>query len=339
MKKLSLLDKFLFAINSILAAILLISYLGYFFSPNSFSIFSFLSLAVPFLIVINILFAIYWLIKLKKQFLVSVIILLIGFQYISKFYGLSEKKVLLNDDLKIMSYNVRMFNLYNWIDEKGIEQNIYNFIKDKSPDILCIQEFHPTKKQDLNYPYKHVKIRVNQNNFGHAIFSKYKILNSGSLNFSNSSNNAIFADILKGKDTLRVYNIHLESLKINPKKETLTQENSERLKIRVQNAFKKQANQASLIIQHQKKTTLKSVICGDFNNNAFSWVYHTLKENKKDAFEEAGKGFGNTYDYTFPFRIDFILADDHLKINNYKTYNVKYSDHFPIMARIGFNKD
>lgn len=339
MKKLSLLDKLLFAINSILAATLLISYLSYFISPNSFSIFSVLSLAVPFLIIINAIFAIYWLIKLKKQFLVSSLVLLIGFQYISKFYGLSEKKILLVDDLKIMSYNVRMFNLYNWIDKKGIDQNIFNFIKDKSPDILCIQEFHPSKKLDIKYPYKHIKIRANQNNFGHAIFSKYKIINSGSLNFSNSSNNAIFADILKGKDTLRVYNIHLESLKINPNKETLTKENSERLKIRVENAFKKQANQASLIIQHQEKSTLKSVICGDFNNNAFSWVYHTLKTGKNDAFEEAGEGFGNTFDYTFPFRIDFILADETFEINNYKTYKVKYSDHFPIMARIAFNKD
>ena len=336
MKKLSLLDKLLFVVNSILAATLLVSFLTNFISPNTYSIFSFLSLGVPFLIIINIVFVIYWILKLKKQFLLSLFVLLLGYQNISKFYGISEKKILLNDDLKIMSYNVRMFNLYNWIDEEQIDQKIYTFIKDKSPDILCIQEFHPSKKLDIKYPYKHVKIRVNQNNFGHAIFSKHKIINSGSLNFSNSSNNAIFADIIKGNDTLRVYNVHLESLKINPKEETLSQENSEKLKIRVENAFKKQANQASLILQHQEKTKLKTVICGDFNNNAFSWVYHKLKSNKNDAFVEAGKGFGNTFDYRFPFRIDFILTDENLKVNNYKTYNIKYSDHFPIMARIGF---
>ncbi len=338
MKKLSVLDKLLFVVNSLLATLLLIAYLGYYISPNTLSLFSFLSLAIPILIIVNLLFVIYWLLKLKKQFLLSTIILLIGYQYITKFYSLSEKKVLLIDDIKIMSYNVRMFNLYNWIDEENVDKKIYDFINEKAPDILCIQEFHPSKKLDLKYPYKYVKIRTNQNNFGHAIFSKYRIINSGSLNFSNSSNNAIFVDLIKEKDTFRVYNVHLESLKINPEKETLTQENSEKLRIRVENAFKKQANQASLILQHQQKSNYKSIICGDFNNNAFSWVYNTLKTDKNDAFEIAGKGFGNTFDYKFAFRIDFILTDKAFEVNNYKTFPVKYSDHFPIQARFNLKQ-
>ena len=44
-----------------------------------------------------------------------------------------------------MSYNVRMFNLYKWIDEEGVDKKIYDFIKAKDPAILCIQEFHETK--------------------------------------------------------------------------------------------------------------------------------------------------------------------------------------------------
>ena len=113
-------------------------------------------------------------------------------------------------------------------------------------------------------------------------------------------------------------------------------QNSEKLKIRVENAFKKQANQASLILQHQEKSKYKSIICGDFNNTAFSWVYKNLKEGKNDAFEKAGKGFGDTYVFPFPFRIDFILTDKKMEVNNFKTYDVKYSDHYPIMARVRF---
>ena len=171
---------------------------------------------------------------------------------------------------------------------------------------------------------------------GHAIFSKYKIINAGSLNFSNSSNNAIFADIIKNKDTIRVYNVHLESLRINPNEDYLIQENSEKFKLRVEKAFKKQANQASLIIQHQEKVNSKSIICGDFNNTAFSWVYNKLKNGKNDAFEVAGKGFGKTFDFSFPLRIDFILTDERIEVNNFKTYDVNYSDHYPIMARLNF---
>jgi len=336
MKKLSLIDKFIAIINSLVAIALFISFLSYYISPNSISIVSFISLTVPVLIIINFIFVIYWVVKLKRQFLISTIILLLGFQHVTKLYSFEEKKVLLTSDLKIMSYNVRMFNIYNWIDEENLDQKIYDFINEKQPDILCLQEFNPTVKLGFNYSYKYIKASKKSKVFGQAIFSNYKIINTGSLNFPNSGNNAIFADIIKNNDTIRVYNVHLESLSINPKKDYFNQENSEKLKIRVEKAFKKQANQTELIVKHQEKTTYKSVICGDFNNTAFSWVYNKLKKGKNDAFEVAGKGFGKTYNYTFPMRIDFILTDEEIEINNFKTFDVFYSDHYPIMTRLNF---
>jgi len=334
MKKLSLIDKLIAIVNALVATILLLSFLSYFISPITIPFISILSLSVPFLIIINLLFIIYWILKLKRQFLISTIVLLIGFQHITKLYSFQEKKVLLTTDLKIMSYNVRMFNVYKWIDEEQIDQKIYDFINTKAPDIVCLQEFDPSVKLGFHYPYTYKKISTKNNRFGHAIFSKYKIINAGSLNFPNSSNNAIFADILKDKDTIRVYNVHLESLSINPNDDYFNQENSEKLKIRVERAFKKQANQVELIVQHQNKTTHKSIICGDLNNTAFSWVYNQLKNNKNDAFEVAGGGFGKSFDFGFPLRIDFILTDKKIKVNNFKTYHVNYSDHYPIMARV-----
>ena len=336
MKKLSFINKLLVVVNSIVAAISLIAFLSYFISPNTISLVSFIGLSIPFLLIFNILFIIYWVLSFKKQFLISTIVLLIGIQYVTKLYSFSEKKVLLTDDIKIMSYNVRMFNLYNWIEKEGIDHSIYEFINNQKPDILCIQEFNPKAKLGFNYPYRYIKRSEKNGQFGHAIFSKYKIIHSESLNFSNSGNNTIFADIVKNKDTFRVYNVHLESLKINPKNENFNQEISEKLRIRLENSFKKQANQAELIIQHQKQSNFKSIICGDFNNTAFSYVYKQLKRDKNDAFEIAGQGFGKTYDFQFPLRIDFILTDKNITVNNFKTFDVKYSDHFPIMARINF---
>jgi len=336
MKKLSLIDKLLVVVNSIVAAISLVAFLSYFISPNTIPLVSFIGLSIPFLLILNILFIIYWVIRLKKQFLISTIVLLIGIQYVTKLYSFSEQKVLLTGDIKIMSYNVRMFNLYNWIEKEGVDQSIFDFINSQKPDILCIQEFNPKAKLGFNYPYKFIKRSEKNGQFGHAIFSKYKIINSESLNFSNSGNNTIFTDIVKNKDTFRVYNVHLESLKINPKNENFNQEISEKLRIRLENSFKKQANQSELIIQHQKQSNFKSIICGDFNNTAFSFVYKKLKRNKNDAFEVAGQGFGKTYDFPFPLRIDFILTDKNITVNNFKTFNVNYSDHYPIMARVNF---
>ena len=335
-KKLSLFDKFLFIVNLLLAFILLFSYSSYYISPNTLAVISVLSLLIPVFILLNGLFLIYWIVKFKKAFLLSFIVLVIGFQYVLALYGFTEKKILLTSDLKIMSYNVRMFNLYKWIDEEGVDKKIFDFIKAKDPAVLCVQEFHEAKNIGFKYPYKYIVMSQNNHNFGHAIYSKFKIIDKGSIHFSKSGNNAIFVDILKGKDTLRVYNVHLESLKISPAKEEITQENSEKLKIRLEKAFKIQANQVALILHHQESNRHKSIICGDFNNTAFSWAYKQLKKNKNDAFEMAGQGFGNTFDFPFPFRIDFILTDEEIEVNNFKTYKVKYSDHYPIMARLNF---
>ena len=197
MKKLSFIDKFLVFTNVILVIVLFISFFSYYVSPNTLPFLSVLSLFEPVLILLNIVFIIFWLFKLNRFIFLSIIALLIGFQYVSVLFNFTEKKVFLNNDLKIMSYNVRMFNLYKWIDEKDVDQKIYDFIASKDPDILCIQEFHTANNISFKYPYKYVVISEVVNNFGHAIYSKYKIVNKGSINFSKSGNNAIYVDVLQ----------------------------------------------------------------------------------------------------------------------------------------------
>ena len=338
-------DKLLYFINSLFALLLLLSYLLPYISPKTFPALSILSLAVPVLIVLNALFVLYWLIKLKRQLFLSSIVLLIGFKTVSSFVRISEKEVLLNNDLKIMSYNVRLFNIYEWKPEskETIKKNITEFISNKSPDIICFQEFVNDYSNDFNYKYRFVNNRNSNNKrirFGQAIYSNYKIIKSGAINFESNTNNAIYADIIKEKDTFRVYNVHLESQKIQLDKENLGNEDSEKLRIHLQNTFIKQAKQAKQLYNHEQECPYKTILCGDFNNTAFSWVYNKLKGTKNDAFVEAGNGLGKSYDHLLPARIDFILADNSFEVNNFKTYNnIDYSDHYPIMARLGFSKE
>lgn len=335
-KEFNLFNKLLYFINSIVATVLLLSYFLAFVSPKTVPVFSVASLTVPFLIVLNSLFFIYWIIKLKKHFLLSGVVLLFGWLFFPPFIKISKKDIALNSDVKVMSYNVRMFNVYKWSKKKDIDQKIMNFIKDKDPDILAIQEFHNSEKRNFDFNYKYFVPKSKSQNFGLAIFSKYKIINKGSLDFKKSANNAIFVDILKNNDTVRVYNIHLQSLKLNPQKENFGEVNSEKLIDRLKIGFQKQASQVETFLTHEKQWKGKQVICGDFNNTAFSWVYRQISKNKQDAFEVAGSGLGKSFNYFFPVRIDFILTDKKTKIHNFKTYSEKLSDHFPIMSRINF---
>ena len=336
MKNLSFLDKILYLANSLFATLLLLSFLLPYISPAIIPVFAILSLFVPVLLIMNFVFTIYWLLKLKKQFLLSFIILGIGWFFAPPFYKISRNTSSLNSDLKVMSYNVKTFDLFSNNKEIEKKQNGYDFIAEKNPDILVIQEYYKSKKVQFSFPYKYVKFRSRISKYGMAIYSKFKILNAGSLNLKSSGNNIIYADILKEKDTIRIYNTHFESLRIKPNQENFGEKNSEKLIERVSKSFKKQALQVEVFLKHEKKWTGKKIVCGDFNNTSYSWMYHEISKNKKDAFIEAGKGFGQTYNYWFPMRIDFILTDENAIVNQFSNYLEKYSDHYPIQARINW---
>ncbi len=335
MKKYSIVQKLLFFINSVFATVLLLSYVLPFISPKTIPGVAVFSLFVPLLFILNVLFFVYWLLKLHKNLLLSLLILVIGWFASPPLIKFSNKEIILNNDLKVMSYNVRLFNHYKHESDITTEQKIYEFINNESPDIIAMQEFYQSELLDIKLPYKYIKTKSKSNKFGLAIYSKYSIVNSGSLNFKNSANNTIYIDIVKNKDTIRVYNVHLESLKVNPKKENFGEKDSERLFKRLANGFEKQVEQTELILQHEYSWKGKKIVCGDFNNTAYSWVYQKLSKNKKDAFLEAGIGLGKSFRYAYPMRIDFILTDNNATLNQYKTYsNIKLSDHYPIMTRL-----
>ena len=337
MKKLKLFDKLAFFINSVAAILLLLSYIIPYLAPKNFAFISVLSLAVPILIAINVLFFIYWLLKVKKQLLLSLVVLTIGFKYLGSLYKFSSSKDV-NDanNISVMSYNVRLFNVYDWIEEENVPLKINSFLEAQKPDVVSFQEFKKNSEIKLNaYQYKFEKLSGQDGTIGQVIASKFPIVNSGSVEFPDTHNNAIFIDIVKDNDTLRVYNIHLQSLGISADVAKLKTENSEVLVKKTRETFKIQQEQAELFLKHKNQSKYKTIITGDFNNTPYSYVYKEIKGDMNDAFEMAGNGFGRTFDFKFfPIRIDFILSDNSFKVNGFKTFEDKYSDHYPIMAKL-----
>jgi len=338
-KKLKLFDKLAFFINSIVAFLLLLSYVIPNVAPKKFAFISVLSLAVPILIIINILFFVYWLLKVKKHLLLSLIVLTIGFTYLGSLYKFSSSKDIDDsDNISVMSYNVRLFNLYEWIEEKDVPAKINSFIEEQDPDIISFQEYKTNPKISLNsyeFKFEHLEPEAK---IGQVIVSKYPIINSGSVEFPNTNNNAIYIDIVKNKDTVRIYNIHLQSLHISADMAKLEAGNSDLLLKKTRETFKIQQEQTELFLQHKNQSGYKMIITGDFNNTAYSYVYKEIKGDFNDAFELAGNGFGRTFDFKFfPIRIDFILSDNNFQVNGFKTYEERFSDHYPIMAKLSLH--
>jgi endonuclease/exonuclease/phosphatase family metal-dependent hydrolase len=345
MKNLSWFNKGMYILNLVLIVLTFIAYLLPFLAPKIFPLLSVFTLFMPLFFLANGLFFVYWAIQFKKRMILSGIVLLVGITFFNKFYKFSAKEYQESDkDFTVMSYNVRLFNVFKWLERDDIPDIILEFINTENPDILCIQEFSNSANIDLKvYPYKYVLMEGKQIKTGQAIFSKFPIIDQGNIVFPNSNNNVVFADIKKGKDIIRVYNMHLQSIKISPDVneiseniDVIDQQKSKFLFIRISKAFKQQQEQAAIFKEHEKDCKYPIIICGDMNNSAFSYVYRNIKGKLKDSFEEAGKGFGATYKFRYyPARIDYIFADETMEVKEFESFpDFQNSDHYPIMAKL-----
>lgn len=340
MRKLPWYDRILFIINSLFATALLFSYLLPYIPPKSFALLSVLSLTVPFLIIINLIFFFYWLLKLKREMLLSLLILFLGFNHLTSLYEFNSTDPERNpdEDIFILSYNAKQFNQFGWDKEENIPQKISAYLRKEDPDILGIQEYFKGELEVAeSFPYKYINLKTKSAEFGLAILSKYPIINSGSLDFPTASNNnAVFSDIVVKEDTLRVINVHLQSYSVKPDMEKIETEQSKKVFLGMGKTFVRQQEQMQMVKEIIKGSPYKVILMGDFNNTAYSYVYREfLAEGLNDAFKEAGNGFAKTFDFDFfPLRIDYILVDKKIKITNFETDKIFYSDHFPIKAHI-----
>lgn len=337
----------MFLLNIVLTVVTFSAYLLPFLAPKAFPLLSVLTLFMPMFFVFNALFFFYWGFQFKKRMILSGLVLLMGITFINKFYKFSTKEFPESEkNFSVMSYNVRLLNLFKWINRDDVPSQILSFINEKNPDILCIQEFSNSADIDLKvYPHKYIVMAGDQIKTGQAIFSKFPIINEGNIVFPNSNNNVIFADIKKGKEIIRVYNMHLQSIKISPDVteinddiNVMDQSKSQKLLRRISKAFKQQQQQAELFKEHKTDCNYPLIICGDMNNSAFSYVYRNIKGKLRDTFEEAGTGFGATYKFRYyPARIDYIFADERMKVKQFESFSdFENSDHYPIMAKLSF---
>ncbi len=182
---------------------------------------------------------------------------------------------------------------------------------------------------------------------GTAVFSRCPIVNKGMLPFDASySSSCIYFDIVKGADTVRIYNVHMESYQLDEEDRRFVKEitkgnadniteNVKDIGSRMIKANKRRAKQALQISVHLQSSPYKVILCGDFNDTPLSYTYHMLKRGLKDSFIEAGRGLGNTYIGEFPsFRIDYVLHSPSFRTVGYARDQVVWSDHYPVAAKL-----
>lgn len=347
---------FLF-ITIVAALTLLLAYLSAHVNPEVFWFLGLIGLAYPFLLLANVVFLVFWITRWKRYFIIPLLAIIIGISHFTNFFQLPFGKGSQTSDsqIKVLTYNVNLFQLYAWSKESPSHNEIFQFIRGQNPDIVCLQEFYvvndkfsePKAKSMLDYNV-HIGYILKKRNSGYGMvtYSRYPIIETGQIKFNNSANACIYTDLLIDSDTIRVYNIHLQSLRLkernmnfllsqNYRKESQKMDEIKDISFRYRDALKKRAQQVEVVTNHILSSPYPAIVCGDFNESPVSYNYYKMRNYLSDAFVEAGTGVGHTYRGLFPsFRIDYVLYNRAYKANSYSSPRVEYSDHYPVIATL-----
>ncbi len=361
----------LFVINIITLFVLLLSAFSDRVSPNTMMLFAYLGLVFPFILLVNILFAIWWVLILRwRFFLFNVAVFIVSSGQIFTYFPVHFKtKNVPEDCIKVLTYNVMRYNQYH-PHTKSNPNNIIKYILDLDADIVCLQEYGVTtnmpglitqEEADSyykdKYPYRKYFPIIKTGNAvgGNAVFSKFPVKSFKKIPYTSNYNGSFILELdVKGK-TVSLINNHLESNKLSagdqaeyagllqgikeldPKK---IEGVSDMMRRKLSVSYRVRAKQAELVaeyIRNSKDPYL--IVCGDFNDTPVSYVRHTVKGNLlKDSFAETGFGMGVSYNRNrFLFRIDYILHSKNIKAYNCTVGKIKDSDHYPVWTYLQLN--
>ena len=364
--------KFFIITNAILAVLFLCGAYGGLLNPQHWWPLGFLTLSAFYLLLLLLAFILFWLFVKPGWSLLSVITLLIAFKPITNIvpfrFSTSFQKEKQQNALRVMSWNVEHFDILEYKTHPETKQKMLQLIKEYQPDIACFQEMVGSDSipkainyipdimeadgfSEYHYSYN-PKLNFDGNHhFGIITFSKYPIINKQTISFFPYDYNSIFqyTDVVKGADTIRVFNIHLQSLKFtntnleyidNPSmKDEEDLKKSKSLISKLKKGFLKRKQQAERIRAEIDKSPYPVMVCGDFNDVPNSYAYRTIGSGLQNAFAEKGSGIGRTFSGISPtLRIDNIFVAEPYEVLQYTRINKKMSDHFPVITDVQMEK-
>ncbi|MES2372012.1 MAG: endonuclease/exonuclease/phosphatase family protein [Bacteroidota bacterium] len=351
----------LITINVIISVLFLIACLSPYMNPARWWLIGFTGLIVPYLLLVLIFFVFFWLIVKPRYVWIVLLTLALGWQQISVVFawhpgaGFTKKRT--ESALRIVDWNVQSFN--------GLSKNASNTAADlartiikQEPDVICLQEFNTAANADnialfkeqywYHYFSKDYRRANGTYQSGCIIFSKFPIIDSGRMPYP-VAESLIYADIVKGADTIRVYTTHLQSFKFqkadyndlekikDQDEETIAASKSIMRKMKL--AFQRRGIQAKMVRNEIDKSPYPSIICGDFNDVPNSYAYFHIKGERQDVFLKKGFGVGRTFIALAPtLRIDYILPTKQFTVKQFDMVDENQSDHIMLVTDLLLKK-
>lgn len=351
----SLLHICLIAATGVLAATTLTAAFAGKVAPADSVVMPLLGLAVPVLLIANLIVALCWALARKHWVWVPLAAFFCNWNYLTSViqFHLPKEKTPTGKYLKIATYNVHDFG--GEITGYSCKE-IARYMRQEGVDVLCFQEFGDNRNFPTDsicrtlshWPYALIPSKETlQGVLPIAVFSRYPLTNDRFITYPNSANCSMVCDVVMGTDTIRLINNHLQTTSVSQKRKKWERElatDNTRREVRVakdaagtlHGNFVKRAEQAHTISHYVQTSPHPVLVCGDFNSIPSSYTYRHLTETLKDGFRTAGNGYMYTYRYAkHMLRIDYIFHSPDLKGIRYDSPDLDLcSDHNPVVMEV-----
>lgn len=341
----------------IVAGLLILSYASIVLNPAKVWFISLVGIFFVPLSLLNFLLLLWAVKRRSKSFMIPLLALLPAFFFVGRYVQFDSEEDRIarmshtGNTLKMVSYNVGRFALDDgeFSSRTDCADSVFSFILEQDPDIICLQEFHISdaknirsllRKRMSDYHAEYYMFPTSNGAFGNVTLSRIPVKDKGMIKFDGSANLAIYTDYEYNDRKFRVYNCHFESYNISmsgllkamaKRDKTVFSETGNKMK----RSITRRPKQVDRVFSDIEKCPVDAFVCGDFNDNPMSYTYYRMTRGRKDAFIEAGDGFGATYASLWPvLRIDYILFPEKFKAVSHEIPRVPYSDHYPVITEI-----
>ena len=238
--------------------------------------------------------------------------------------------------LSVLTYNVRSPN--------GDPEPLLEVVRAERPDVIVLQELTARYSERLRarvgdeYPFSMVA-GTDTANDGGGVYSRLPILGHEPFRLSDEGNVLQRLRLRTDAGDVWLVNVHLASPQLERRRVR------GRLPMVLLDFHDAQRDEElDRLVAEVRKLDGPFVLAGDFNMAAGSRPSRQLPAAWRDAFREAGEGFGHTFPaglnvwrgrLSIPFplvRIDYVLTSPELAPRYARVPRISGSDHLPVLA-------
>lgn len=312
-------------------------------SPASHPTLSLLGLFFPIFAAVDIAFVFFWLIFRSCLTWVPLLGLLLVAGYAMDYCPINTRQYPSDSAICVLTYNM------GGADDETNRQDVVRYIKEKSADIVCLQEVWGNLMDKPEFQQMADSMGYHMlKGLGNCILTRFPVLGDTlHIGYPTRNNSSMACWIYCQADSLLLVNNHLESnalsdsdkteyknMILDPEQERVEQ-GSRLLLRKLRDAAHYRGAQTdtlcALIDCNEEKSIL---MCGDYNDTPISYTYQQLDRRLDCAYRKVGRGVGFTYRQSGIYvRIDHIfVSSDWQCIKCYVDDSVTASDHFPVIA-------